>query len=427
MSKLINNIYEGFSKLNKKARLQKLLAVGRLTKKELLHLTTKKNLAFNYGEMFIENFIGYYHLPIGVATHFVIDGKDYVIPMAVEETSIIASASKTAKWVAQNGKITTETLGGLAIGQIQMAKVKDVNRVKTIIENHKGMLITKANNNVCTKMVKRGGGVADIAVRILLRDDNHCMVILHVLMNTCDAMGANVINQVCEYLRPLIVKLTGEKVNMCILSNLSDTKLTRATVTIPHVDKALAQALEEASLFAEIDPYRAATSNKGVLNAIDAIAIATGNDWRAIEAGIHAYAAHTGQYRSITTWRLKGNSLVGILTAPINAATRGGITSLHPAAKLCLNMLDIEKASQLSGIMAAAGLIQNLGAIRALTQEGIVQGHMKLHTTNLCLAAGAKKYEFSLLKQQLTKALACKKFITVADAEKLLAEIRQVR
>jgi len=427
MSKQNFNIFEGFSKLNRQQRLQKLIEIQKLNEQAVLQLTSEKNLDTSYGEMFIENFIGYYHLPIGVATNFIIDGKSYVIPMAVEETSIIAAASKTAKWVCQQGEIKTESVGNLAIGQIQLAKVNDINRFKTIIEHNKNSLIEQANHEIAASMVKRGGGVTDIQVRVLLREDENCMVILHVLINTCDAMGANLVNQICEFLKPRITQLTEEAVNMCILSNLTDTKLTRAVINIPNIDAALAEAIVEASLFAEIDPYRAATSNKGVLNAMDAIAIATGNDWRAIEAGVHAYAAYKNQYHSITKWYRQNNSLIGILEAPINVGTVGGVTSTHPTAKLCLNMLGIKTASELARILAAAGLIQNLGAIRALTQEGIVQGHMKLHTSNLCLTAGANEQELPILKQHLTKLLESKKFISLTDAQIALANIRQIR
>jgi hydroxymethylglutaryl-CoA reductase len=211
---------------------------------------------------------------------------------------------------------------------------------------------------------------------------------------------------------------------MCILSNLNDQKLTTATVTISGVEPSLGHRLEEASLFAELDPYRAATHNKGVMNGMDAVLIATGNDWRAVEAGVHAYAARSGQYQAISTWRFHDGVLTGTLTAPIIVGTVGGVTSLHPTAKMCLNMMNIQSANELSRVIAAVGLLQNLGAIKALCTEGIIQGHMKLHIDNLLLVAGAKDHEMPLLKNRLQQWLDLHKCINLHNAQVLLKEIR---
>jgi hydroxymethylglutaryl-CoA reductase len=238
-------------------------------------------------------------------------------------------------------------------------------------------------------------------------------------------MGANIINQVCEYLRHPIEALTGETVTMCILSNLVDSKVTRAIVTLPLADSELGKRIEDASLFAELDPYRAATNNKGVLNGIDPILIATGNDWRAVEAGIHAYAARSGQYRSITKWTYNEGLLTGVFEAPIIVGTVGGVTRLHPTAQMCLNMLGVKSANDLSKICAAAGLVQNLGAIRALTTVGIIEGHMKLHIANLTLGAGARDKEIPIVQKRLEEILALRKRISLSNAIEILRELRK--
>jgi hydroxymethylglutaryl-CoA reductase len=248
--------------------------------------------------------------------------------------------------------------------------------------------------------------------------------VIHVLVDPCDAMGANILNQVCEYLKGPVETATGETVAICILSNLVDTKLTRATARIRSVDRDLGRKITEASLFAQADPYRAATNNKGVLNGIDPILIATGNDWRAVEAGIHAYAARDGQYRSITHWQMEGDDLVGRFEAPLVVGTVGGVTKLHPTAQLCLNMMTVDSASHLSRICAAVGLVQNLGALKALTTVGIIEGHMKLHIKNLTLGAGALEKEVPLVQKRLEEILMLTKRITLSTAIEVLREIR---
>ncbi len=417
-------LFKGFSKLTRPERFQRLLALGALTNEDVTFLSNGGVAELDLADKLIENVIGYFQLPLGVATNFCIDGQDYVIPLAVEETSIIAALSKTARWIRQFGQITTQVTGDCIIGQIQLAKVQDFARFSTIFNDNKRFFIEKANEDVATNMVRRGGGVSDLQLRRLPRPDGGEMVVIHLLMNSCDAMGANIINQVLEYLKAPIETLTGEQVTMCILSNLNDQKLTTARVEIRDVDSELGMRLQEASLFAELDPYRAATHNKGVMNGIDPVLIATGNDWRAVEAGIHAYAARDGQYQAITRWRYNDGVLVGELTAPIIVGTVGGVTSLHPTAKMCLRMMGIESANQLSRVIAAVGLVQNLGAMRALCTEGIIQGHMKLHIDNLTMVAGANDSETALLKSRLQDCLAVNKRVSLSHAQMLLDEIR---
>ncbi len=417
--------FDGFSKLNLEQRLKRLITTKYINQIIVTQLLSH-HLDHHLAENLIENAIGYYQIPLGVAVNFRIDEKDYVIPMAVEETSIIAAASKTAKWVKHNGKIITKTLGELAIGQIQIAKIKgDIDSFKCIIDSNKQDLISDANMHITESMIKRGGGVKDMNVRTFPRGDGYHMGIIHVMINTCDAMGANFINQICEYLRAPIEKITQEKVTMCILSNLNDRKLVHAEIIIEDIDPNLAEGIAEASMFAEFDPYRAATNNKGVMNGMDAVVVATGNDWRAVEAGVHAYAARDGKYRPITCWSKQGKALVGIIKAPINVGIVGGVTQNHPTAKISLQMLGVKTASELSRIIAAVGLIQNLGALRALTTEGIVKGHMKLHIANLCLAASASPQEIKKLKPKLEKQLIINKRISQSDVVILLNKLRQ--
>lgn len=420
-----NNFFEGFSKLDRHQRFKRLLELGFLTEEDVALLSSDRHLSINLAEKFIENVIGYFPMPLGVAVNFRIDQRDYVIPMAVEETSIIAAASKTAKWVRNSGEITTENLGLQSIGQIHFAKVNNFSKLQQVITQEKDNLIQELNSGIAKGLTVRGGGVTDMELRSITRPDGAETAVVHVLVDTCDAMGANIIVQICEYLKKPLEYLTQERVTMCILSNLNDKKLTRATAIIRNIDPRLGQDIEEASLFAEIDPYRAATNNKGALNGMDAVLIATGNDWRAVEAGVHAYAARTGQYRSITQWRMQGKDLVGTLEAPICVGIVGGVTQLHPVAKMNLQMLNVKSANDLARITAAVGLIQNLGAIHALTTFGFIEGHMKLHIDNLTLSAGADESEIPLLKKRLEELLVLTKRLSLKNAIEALKEIRE--
>lgn len=424
IKKTLAEMFKGFSKFTYIERLDQLNDAEVLTKQETNYLRQGGMQDITLAEKFVENVIGYFQLPMGIATNFNIDGRDVVVPMAVEETSIIAAASKTAKWVRESGTIVTETIGLNIIGQIQFAKIQNFEKFQNIILQQKKYLIEISNREVAFGLVSRGGGVNDIQVRQIDRGDGFTMAIVHVYMNPCDAMGANVINQVCEFLKQPLEQFTGEKVTMCILSNLVDSKLTRATVTIKNIDSELAEKIEEASRFAELDPYRAATNNKGVLNGIDPILIATGNDWRAVEAGIHAYAARDGQYRSITKWRKVENTLVGVFEAPLIVGTVGGVTTLHPTAKIAMKMLDVKSANELARIAAAVGLVQNLGALKALTTVGIIEGHMKLHIKNLSLGAGATEVEMPIVVSKLEEILALRKRISLSNAVEVLRDLR---
>ena len=414
--------FTGFSKLNRDQRFEKLLTEGLLTKEDLNFLKSQ-SVPESISENLIENSIGFFHLPLGLATNFVIDKKSYCIPMAVEETSIIAAVSKAAKWVSECGYVTTKKKGDLIVGQIQISKTKNVENLKSVLLEKKPEFLDYANK-LANGLVRRGGGFKDIVLRCIDRSDGKIMSIIHVYADPVDSMGANIMNQVCEALKPKIEALTNEKVSMCILSNLADSKLFSSKVVIENIDRELGDKIEEASLFANVDPYRAATNNKGVLNGIDPILIATGNDWRAVEAGVHAYAHRDGKYTSLTTWKMEGKDLEGELEIPIAVGIIGGVTNIHPTARLSLKILGVKSSEELSRIIVAVGLIQNLGAISTLVTTGIVSGHMKLHASNLALQVGAEKLEVNQVKQELKKILSKNKKVSATDAKNILQQMR---
>ena len=419
--------FSGFSKLNYKQRLEKLKQYGFLSEEDLVHLNSGLK-DFHLAEKLIENVIGYFEMPMGVAVNFIINKKPYAIPLAVEETSIIAAASKTARWVCANGEIKAKAVSQLSIGQIQIANVKNFSRLKTAIETHFESWKKDVHKKVLLSMFLRGGGLKGYELRSLPYPSGGEMAILHLHIETCDAMGANLINQVCEYLKTPLEKASGEKVTMCILSNLADKKLFRAEVTLRNQDPSLIKKIEEASLFGEMDPYRAATNNKGVLNGIDALMLATGNDWRAVEAGLHAYACRSGSYSSLTRWRVKEKgTLYGVLEGPFMLGTVGGVTGIHPSAQLALKLLSYPSSKELACISASLGLIQNLGALRALVTEGVIEGHMKLHIKNMAVKAGATKEEQPVLEKELNEVLKKEKQISFTRVEQILKKWREER
>lgn len=417
-------LLEHFHRLTRTDRLARVKEFCGLSDEDLRVLSGERALSLDVAEHLIENVVGYFPIPLGVATNFTIDGRDVLIPMAVEETSIVAAASSTAKWIRREGSIRTYVKGNLIIGQVQLPNVRNVAHAKRSLHENRGHLIDLANACI-PGLVARGGGVRDIAIREIDRgDQTGKMLVLHILCDPCDAMGANLINQVCEALKPRVEQLTDERVGLCILSNLVDGKLAVAEVTVRNIDPVLGQGIEEAALFAKSDPYRAATHNKGVLNGIDPILIATGNDWRAVEAGIHAFAARSGKYQPVTDWKMENGDLVGRFEAPIAVGTVGGVTRVHPSAKVALKMMRVERAEDLARICAAVGLVQNLGALKALSTVGIVKGHMQLHAANLAIAAGADAHEIGPVRQRLTEVLEREKKINLSDAREILEALR---
>lgn len=415
---------EGFHRLSQAERLKRVQQLCALTDHDVGVLSGEIALPADIAEHLIENVVGYFPIPLGVATNFTIDGRDLLIPMAVEETSIIAAASATAKWIRREGSIRTYSKGNLIIGQVQLPSVRNVEQARRILHDKRELLMGLANACV-PGLVARGGGVRDIAIREVARPDGTgTMLVVHILCDPCEAMGANLINQVCEALKPRIEELTRERVGLCILSNLVDTKLACAEVVVRNADPVVGKGIEEATLFAKADPYRAATHNKGVLNGIDPILIATGNDWRAVEAGVHAYATRSGHYQPVTDWKMEGTDLVGRIEVPLAVGTVGGVTRLHPTAKVSLKMLGISKAEELARICAAVGLVQNLGALKALATVGIVKGHMQLHAANLAIAAGADLHEVAAVRERLAEVLRVEKHINLSHAKQILEAMR---
>jgi len=415
---------QSFHRLSRTERLERLKEACGLNAEDISVLSSEATPAFSLAEHLIENAVGFFSIPLGVATNFKIDGRELFIPMAVEETSIIAAASATAKWVTREGSIRTYSQGNLIIGQVQLPQVRDVKNARQVLHENRELLMGLANACI-PGLVARGGGVRDLAVRELERPTGDgTMLVLHLLCDPCDAMGANLINQVCEAIKPRIQKLTGEHVGLCILSNLVDSKLAVAEVVIRNIDPQLGFGIEEATLFAKADPYRAATHNKGVLNGIDPILIATGNDWRAVEAGVHAYAARSGKYGPVTEWKMQGLDLVGRIEIPLAVGTVGGVTRLHPTARVAMKILGVTRADELARICAAVGLVQNLGALKALSTVGIVKGHMQLHAANLAIAAGAEIHEIASVRDRLAEILKEEKNINLTRAKEVLQAVR---
>ncbi len=406
--------------MSRAERLEQVQRFCDLTEQEVGLLSGELPVAPEIAEHLIENVLGYFPIPFGVATGFVVDGRSLLIPMAVEETSIIAAASSAAKWVSREGKISTRAHGRLIIGQVQIPSIRDRARARQILNDQKQKLIDFANS-CFPSLMNHGGGIYDLVIREI--EDSE-MFVIHVLCDPGDAMGANLINQVCEALKPRIEELTAERVGLCILSNLVDTKRVSAEVVIRNIDPQVGRGIAEATHFAQVDPYRAATHNKGILNGIDPILIATGNDWRAVEAGVHAYASRSGKYQPLSEWKLEGNDLKGRIEIPMAVGIVGGVTRIHPIARIALKMLGVQHAEDLGRICAAVGLVQNLGALKALATVGIVKGHMQLHAANLALAAGAEVHEIHRVRDRLTEVLRVEKRINLTRAKEVLESIR---
>ncbi|MFN8447913.1 MAG: hydroxymethylglutaryl-CoA reductase, degradative [Anaerolineae bacterium] len=358
----------------------------------------------------IENAVGIYALPLGIATNFLINGEDYLIPMVVEEPSVVAAVSNAARLFREGGGFAASSDEPIMIGQIQVLDVEDVYVAAGAVKAQRKRLTQFVNEQIGGSIVERGGGARDIEVRPLPDSPIGAMLIVHLLYDTRDAMGANAVNTAAEALAPEIETITGGRVNLRILSNLTDRRKARVEGMIPAKELAagnltgdqVAKAVVEAGAFAAVDPYRAATHNKGIMNGIDAVAIATGNDWRALEAGAHAYAARGGQYMSMTQWwQDDDGNLRGSLEIPLAVGIVGGATRVHPAAQVALKILGVKSARQLAEIMVAVGLAQNFAAIRALSTEGIQRGHMRMHARQIAVAAGASGEMVARVVQQM--------------------------
>jgi hydroxymethylglutaryl-CoA reductase len=420
----------GFYKLSHTVRLEKLSGVFGLNDDQISLLRKESSLPHHLSDLFVENSLGHFSLPLGLVTNLRVNGNDYAVPFAVEESSVIAAASNAAKWVRGCGGFKAEVLSSLMIGQIQILDLAPpaIASAMAKILAEKSELIVKANR-VHPRLVLRGGGVRDIEVRGFAEAEIPFLVI-HVLMDTREAMGANLVNTVCENLAPEIQKLIGGRVGLRILSNYADRRLYRATCRLhpdslalknsesPLSGAEVAQRIVEAYVFAKYDPYRAATHNKGIMNGVDPVVIATGNDWRAVEAGVHAFAARNGRYESLSRWSIDSEGFLnGELTLPLQLGTVGGVTRLHPLAQLSLQILGNPSADELGLIAACTGLASNLAALRALTTTGIQAGHMKLHAKNVALAAGATGAEIEIVAAEMVRS----KKISASEAETLIA------
>ncbi|MCY4064528.1 MAG: hydroxymethylglutaryl-CoA reductase, degradative [Chloroflexi bacterium] len=354
-------------------------------------------LSLGQADLMIENVIGRYSLPLALATNFRINDRDYLVPMVVEEASIVAACSFAAKLFRHGGGFSASADEPIMIGQIQLLDLADMEAAIGSITARKAAILARANEGAGS-IVARGGGALDLEVRPLRNTDLDDMLILHLHCDVRDAMGANLVNSAVERIAPLVERISGGRVNLRILSNLSDRRLVRASGMIPREALKMADAsgtevvqwICEAATFAEADPYRAATHNKGIMNGIDALMLATGNDWRAVEAGAHAYASRNGRYQSLTTWSEDGlGNLLGEIELPLAAGIVGGATRIHRGAQTNLKLLGVKSAQELALVAAAVGLAQNLAAIRALATDGIQKGHMRMHARQLALAAGA--------------------------------------
>ncbi len=372
----------------------------------------------------IENTLGTFALPLGVAVNFLINGRDYLIPMAVEEPSVLAAVSNAAKKIRAGGGFHASATDPVMIGQIQVLDIPDMAAAIAAIEANREELLEKAN--CCDKViVSLGGGALDIEARPFPNTPVGPMLIVHLHFDTRDAMGANAINTALEALAPEISRLTNGRTSLRILSNLADQRTATARCTIPAAQLAtadltgqeVARLIEEANAFAIVDPYRAATHNKGIMNGVDAVCIATGNDWRAVEAGAHAYAVKNGRYSALTDWHVDENGdLYGEITLPLAVGMVGGATKVHPTARVAMKILDVQSAPELAQVMAAVGLAQNLAAINALSTVGIQKGHMALHARQVAMAAGAPEE----LIQQVADQLVTERRIHVDRAVEII-------
>lgn len=392
-----SNIRE-FYKLSPEERMTKVKELTGITEEESKAILDGGGLSLDLADHMIENVIGTFTLPMGIALNFTINGKDVLIPMVTEEASVVAAASNSAKMAKVSGGFVTSSTGPIMIAQVQIIGVKNPYFVRNIIIENKEK-IKKICNDKDPVLLKFGGGFHDIDVRILNTERGN-MVILHLLINVGDAMGANAVNSMAESVSPFIEKITGCRVDLRILSNLATYRLARARAiyTKESLSKTgdstdggkVIEKILDAFSFAANDPYRAATHNKGIMNGISAAVLASGNDTRAIESGAHAYAAISGKYTSLTKWEKNGNGdLVGTIELPMAVGLVGGATKIHPAAKSVVKILGVKTANELGEIYAALGLAQNLAAIRALATDGIQRGHMKLHARNIAASVGA--------------------------------------
>lgn len=419
----------GFHKLPLHERVSTIARMHRLTAQETSALTGETGLSMAVANQMVENAVGTFELPLGLGLNLLINGRDYLVPMVVEEPSVIAAVSFAASIVRESGGFFCDADQPMMVGQVQVARYGDPQAAKEKLLAKKEELLALANS-FHPSMVARGGGARDIEVRVLPApegDGGEPILVLHLIIDTQEAMGANLINTMCEGVAPMVEQVTGGKVYLRILSNLCDRRLARATCRIPLAlladfdmsGDAIAEGIVQASRFASADPYRACTHNKGVMNGIDAFAIATGQDWRAIEAGAHAFAARNGRYMPLSTWTRDGDHLVGRIEVPLALGTVGGPIKIHPGVQANLKLTRCTSARELSMVMVAVGLAQNLAAVRALGSVGIQKGHMALHARCVAVTAGARGAWVERIANLLVKA----GHVKVEKAKEILSQL----
>jgi hydroxymethylglutaryl-CoA reductase len=411
----------GFYKLSPKDRLALVKEFADLTEDECAQLLNTGSLPLGVADGMIENVVGAFPLPMGIGVNFLINERDYLVPMAIEEPSVVAAASYAAKMARDGGGFHTSSTTPVMIGQIQIVGVKDPYGARLRIFEAKNELLKKANDQD-SLLVSLGGGARDITARVIqtMRGD---MLIAELHVDCRDAMGANAVNTMTESIAPIIGNLTGGRVCLRILTNLATERLARARCVVPKESvggEEVVEGIANASAFAAADPYRAATHNKGALNGIIAAIVATGNDHRAIEAGAHAYAARNGSYSSLSIWEVNENGdLVGSIELPMAVGLIGGAVRTHPIAKIALKILGVKTANEYAEVCAAVGLAQNLGALRALASEGIQRGHMSLHARNIAVAAGATDTMVDVVVERMIK----EKKIRMDRAKEIVTEL----
>lgn len=413
----------GFYNKTLSERLQAIIEQSGLSQEEAAAFSTN-GLNPEGADHMIENVVGLYSLPIGIATNFRVNNKEVLIPMVIEEPSVVAGASLAARLAREGGGFTASSDEPVMIAQMQILDVANPHQARLALLAQKQRLLEFATTTDPVIM-KLGGGPREVEVRIL--EDGQ--VVLHLLYDCRDAMGANTVNTAAEALKPMVEEITGGRVNLRILSNLADHRLARSTAIIPTSALAfddfegefVRDRIIEAYAFAAADPYRATTHNKGIMNGVDAVVIATGNDWRAIEAGAHAYAARSGKYTSLSQWGTdRAGNLIGTLEMPMAVGIVGGATKVHPSARAALKIMGIQSARELAEIIVSVGLAQNFAAIRALATEGIQRGHMSLHARQLAMAAGASGDQIEQIATQMVK----EKQVRLDRAQALVEEIK---
>ncbi len=428
MSKSRSSRLPALHRLTPDERLAFLARQAGLSETEQALLANGSGLGIEQAGQMIENAISVFGLPLGVAPNFIINGRELLVPLAIEEPSVVAALGNAARIFRIGGGFCASCDEPLMIGQIQLLDVPDPTAAQAAILEKKAELLALADEPGGS-IVARGGGARDLELHHFPHTSAGPMLVVHLLIDCRDAMGANLVNSVCERLAPRMEALSGGRANLRILSNLADRRRARTRCQLPARELALAgqsglevaRRIVEAAALAEVDPWRAATHNKGIMNGIDAVAIATGNDWRAIEAGAHAWAARDGRYRSLSLWRLDEHDILhGSLELPLAVGTVGGATRAHPLAHVALKILGVATARELAQVMATVGLAQNFAALRALATEGIQRGHMSLHARQLALAAGAPPGRVA----EIAKALVDSGDIRLQRAKELLDTLK---